>query len=324
MSEKSDHFEQMIARIQELLEGQGVDVKWNEKILDPDNPTQPRQIDVSIRKDSLFNIVECRTHNRTQDVKWIEELIGRRVSLNADTVIAVSDIGFTSGAIKKAAKYGILLYDLLNLSKEQIESWSNAVKVSIFFYRFDEFEISLFFNPTDISNLDSEIVGKELKNYYGLRSILNAPLDIIDNQNLILEENRNKNVSFGVMLKIENFLLQGKVVEGIEVKGKVALEKIDLNVPTAIAFGVPNTNIKERNVYIQKFNLGQTEIIHHNKNLSVSLDLSKLDVPQFWQFRYIKINASDENSIEKLEIIDPEKINMKVGKCIVNLLTRIE
>jgi hypothetical protein len=319
MSEKSDEFERMITRIHELLEGQEADVKWDEKIPDPDNPKQLRQIDVLIRKGNLLNLVECRIHKEKQDVKWIEEFIGRRISLNADAVIAVSANGFTSGAIKKAARYGVILNDLLSLSKEEIESWTRAIEVSIFFYRFDEFEISIFFDLKNISDLDHEIIAKELKNYHGLRTIFNAPLEIIDSQKLIVKENRNKKVNFGVTFKIDGFLLQGKEVKEIEVKGTAALEKIDLNVPMTLAYGMPRSNAEDRNVYIQKFDLGQTDIVHHNGNIFISLDLSKLEVPPFWQFRFMEGIGQNENNLEQFEIIEPEKMYMKVGKCKVHL-----
>jgi len=107
MSEQSDEIEQMITRVHELLEGQDADVMWDQKIPDPDNPKQPRQIDILIRKGNLLTLVECRIHKEKQNVKWIEELIGRRVSLNADVVIAVSASGFTSGAIKKQPAMGL-------------------------------------------------------------------------------------------------------------------------------------------------------------------------------------------------------------------------
>lgn len=315
MSKKSDEFERMITRVHELLEGQEGDVKWDEKIPDPDNPKQPRQIDILIRKGNLFNIVECRIHKEKQNVKWIEELIGRRISLNANAVIAVSASGFTSGAIKKAAKYGVILNDLLSLTKEEIGSWSGAIEISIFFYRFDEFEISIFFDPNDMGDLDHEIVAEELKNYHGLRSIFNAPLEMLDSQKLIVKENRN----FGVTFKIDGFLLQGKEVKEIAVKGRAALEKIDLNVPMTLAYGMPRSNAQDRHVYIQQFNLAQTNVVHHNGKLSICLDLSKLEVPPFWQFTTMKIIGKNKNYCDQLDIVEPEKMNMKVGTCKVYL-----
>ena len=87
-------FEQQVERIHQLLEAEGSIVTWNDHIPDPDTPTQQRQIDVSVRRDGSLTLIECRIHKDPQDVKWIEELIGRRLSLKADAVIAVSSSGF--------------------------------------------------------------------------------------------------------------------------------------------------------------------------------------------------------------------------------------
>jgi hypothetical protein len=104
----SDAFEQQIRRICELLTDSGAEVTWNDHIPDPDNPAQSRQIDVTIKRDGALTLVECRQHNSRQNVKWIEELMGRRLSLGAQSVIAVSSSGFTAGAVNKAKKHGII------------------------------------------------------------------------------------------------------------------------------------------------------------------------------------------------------------------------
>jgi hypothetical protein len=51
VSETPPHkkFEQQIERIHQLVEDEGSTVTWNDHIPEPDNPSQPRQIDVSIR-----------------------------------------------------------------------------------------------------------------------------------------------------------------------------------------------------------------------------------------------------------------------------------
>src|SRR5262249_26261467 len=115
MPSTPEAFEQQISRIHELLESSGADVTWNDHISDPDNASQPRQIDITIRRDGRLTLVECRLHRARQGVKWIEELIGRRMSLAADSIIAVSASGFTKGALKKAARFGIILRDLCAL-----------------------------------------------------------------------------------------------------------------------------------------------------------------------------------------------------------------
>lgn len=96
----SDTFEQRIHRIHELLEGSNAIVTWDDKVPDPENPKRPRQIDVTIKRGRHVTLIECRIHHKRQDVKWIEELIGRRASLHAHSVIAVSASGFTAGAIR--------------------------------------------------------------------------------------------------------------------------------------------------------------------------------------------------------------------------------
>jgi hypothetical protein len=94
---ESETFEQQIHRIHELLDGSGAVVTWNDHIPDPDNPSQSRQIDITIERKRKLTIVECRKHQSPQDVQWIEELIGRRTSLRANGVMAVSSSGFTAG-----------------------------------------------------------------------------------------------------------------------------------------------------------------------------------------------------------------------------------
>ena len=96
MSDLPPHkrLERQIELIHQLLESEGSIVKWDDHIPDPDNPSQSRQIDVSIRRDGSLTLIECRLHKEPQDVTWIEELIGRRASLKADAVVAVSASGF--------------------------------------------------------------------------------------------------------------------------------------------------------------------------------------------------------------------------------------
>ena len=60
---KESHlFEQRIHRIHELLEQSGAEVTWNDRVADPDNPKQARQIDVTIRRGQHLTLIECRLH----------------------------------------------------------------------------------------------------------------------------------------------------------------------------------------------------------------------------------------------------------------------
>jgi hypothetical protein len=102
-------FEQQVRRIYELIAESGAEVTWNDHIGDPDNSPRTRQIDVTLRRNGELTLVECRLRKAPQDVQWIECLIGRRISLGAQSVIAVSSSGFTSGALAKARQYGCRL-----------------------------------------------------------------------------------------------------------------------------------------------------------------------------------------------------------------------
>ena len=84
MSQFSQEFEQQVQRIHELIEQPGSVVTWDDRIPDPDNPKQARQIDITIHRDGNLTLIECRIHRKPQDVQWIEELMGRRQSLQAD------------------------------------------------------------------------------------------------------------------------------------------------------------------------------------------------------------------------------------------------
>lgn len=98
----SEAFEQMVYALVELLKQDGDEVTWNKRIRDPDTFVL-RQIDVFVdRADGTKVHYECRNRADKQDTMWIEELFGRKASLKADEIVAVSASGFTQPAIKKA------------------------------------------------------------------------------------------------------------------------------------------------------------------------------------------------------------------------------
>ena len=150
----SEQFEQQIRRIHDLLEQPGSQITWNDHLPDPDNPLQSRQIDITIRREGKLTLVECRIHKEKQDVQWIEELIGRRLSLRADAVIAVSASGFTEGAICKAKAFGIILRDILTLTEQEIASWGHLTHVGLTFYEFKEVSLTFLFRPEDGLSVD--------------------------------------------------------------------------------------------------------------------------------------------------------------------------
>ena len=157
---KASEFEKQISRIYKLLVNNYAEVTWNDKLPDPDNPKQPRQIDITIKNGSKITHVECRSHKNPQNTKWIEELIGRKISLEADTMIAVSDSGFTKGAILKAKKYGIFLRNLSEITIDEVSIWGRITAISIHYYVLSN--ISFRFTFSNIKNISTQNVADEL------------------------------------------------------------------------------------------------------------------------------------------------------------------
>ena len=56
--------------------------------------------------------------------------------MRADTVIAVSNSGFTEGAKSKATHFGVILRDFHTLTQEEIRNWGKQLKVQLNFYEF--------------------------------------------------------------------------------------------------------------------------------------------------------------------------------------------
>lgn len=317
MSEASDNFELLVCRIHELAEEDDAQVEWNEKIEDPDNPGQKRQIDVTIRKGDLLNIVECRLQRKRQDVKWIEELIGRRTSLNANAIVGVSSSGFTKGAMKKANRFGIVLRELKELTEVEVSSWTRSIQLSILYYEYEDFKLSLKFAQFSTLNLNIGDLERELRAYVGFDALFKQQLQAIDDKRLLLKENRNKKVSFKMSFGIDDFYLCGQKVREILTEGKAKLGELKLEIPEVLAYSSLDPDSLPRNVIVQRFNLGESRVIHHNKKISITIDLSKLEFLPYQQFRFVTIASKHENYLETLELISPEKIKMNVDK--VNL-----
>lgn len=140
-----EEFEKRVAQITQVLEAGGAEVTitWNARVPDPDNPEQARQVDVLVTRGDEMTLIECRHHSRAQDVKWVEELYGRKVSLNATQIIGVSSSGFTVGAIAKAARLGVFLRELIDVSDSEAREWGVRAKVTLEYVALSDIHIYL-------------------------------------------------------------------------------------------------------------------------------------------------------------------------------------
>lgn len=164
-----------------------------------------------------------------------------------------------------------------------------------------------------IDNLHSD-----LQKYVGFRTLFTAHLDILEERVKLPEiKEKKRPINFLAEFFIGDFFLDGREVQSVETKGVAHLEELVLTIPEYEAYGDPSEAGLDRDVYIQKYNMGETRVIHRGEDISLTLDLSKMDLPPYWQFRYVELHGEGRHNHECFELINPEKIIMNVDK--VNL-----
>jgi hypothetical protein len=278
-------FERQIERIHRLLETEDSIVTWDDHIPDPDNPSQARQIDVSIRRDSSLTLVECRIHKERQDVNWIEELMGRRISLKADAVIAVSASGFTKTARDKANAHGIHLRDLATLSHEEIQSWGRKRTVTLNFCEFTDATLTLYIcEPPPLAQLP-HLTGIDGK----------PPSPLIWRllwQSIMLKFDENKWT--GVPVTIDgpiaaSLLINGKSPTSMRLHAKVRRIEEIVQLASVVVYADPIT--AARHAEVGHYELGASEIIENCDDLAMTIDLSTITVPDNCCLETVTVNA---------------------------------
>lgn len=134
MPREGRDLEVLVATLEKALSGR--DVKISSPYYTKDKDTgQTREADVAIEARAgsarLLIILECRDRSAVQDVRWIEELDSKRRSMGADKAIAVSPVGFTAPALRKASALGIETRELKELSASDISDWCSATEIEV-------------------------------------------------------------------------------------------------------------------------------------------------------------------------------------------------
>lgn len=323
MTKKSEAFEQQIHRLHELVEGNDAEVTWNDRIPDPDNPTQPRQIDITIKRGDDLTLVECRLHKEPQGVKWIEELMGRRPSLRAASVIAVSNSGFTKGAVAKAKAYGIFLRELDELSPDEVQAWGCSIEMTLYYYEYKDLEMSLIFHPESIRKIDDKRLCEEFGTYHGRQSWFNAATDLLDTKKLLtVEKGERETIRFSVRLRLEGFHLCGEPVMEVEFSGRARLVEQELAAPALFAYRSPADGEGDTSVVVQKTGLGETGAVVHNAyKVATILDLSRLEMPPNSQFRYFQVSAEKDMDMDSFELLGVDRAYATGGPVTINIVS---
>jgi hypothetical protein len=277
-------FERQVERIHQLLEVEGSTVTWNDHIPDPDNPSQPRQIDVSIRRDGSLTLVECRIHQDPQDVTWIEELMGRRMSLKADAIIAVSASGFTKTAREKANAYGIHLRDFATLSREEIQNWGRRRTLTLNFCEFLQVTLTVRASErpkpgrpqlTDAEgNSPSPLIWRLL-----YQSIMQR-----------LDQDKWSGVAVTVNAAVEaKLLINGKAPACMSLGARVRRVSQTVRLASLFEYADPITSTSHAEV--GSYELGGSEIIENCDNVAMTIDLSTITVPDNCCFETVIVDA---------------------------------
>jgi hypothetical protein len=304
-------FEQQIRRIYEQIAESGAEVTWNDHIGDPDNPPRTRQIDVTLRRKGALTLVECRLRKAPQDVQWIECLIGRRISLGAQSVIAVSSSGFTSGALAKARQYGIIARDLERLTSKEVESWGQRIELTLYYYQYSDLEVSLGFPPERIPTIKFEELKAELRWHACVQSLFKGAAKKLTEGNLMSGPLQGQKVNFGVVIEFSDVRLGGAQLERASLEGRAELVAIKADAPLVRAYGEPNTAATQREAVVEDFrSIGHASITHSADRISTFIDLSQIEIPPNGQFQFIRLEATHEVDHDALEISGIEKIKV--------------
>ena len=308
----SDLFEQRIHRVHELIEGFEAEVTWDDRIVDPDQPSRRRQIDVTVKRNGRLTIIECRLHTNPQNVKWIEELIGRQQSVGAHEVIAVSVAGFTKGAIAKARRYGIVVRDLRELSDDDVREWGRSVELTLYFFAYSDVVLTITLSSESLCRIDTLRARDELGHRGILATVFNQAAKLVGQKLIPAVDDQNPTVTFGFRGEYSPFTLCGEPVLGFAVKGKARM--VSQRLSAAIeAYGAPSQTLADRDAIIERYGVGETAIVHDGHRISTHIDLSGLNLPPLHQFRYVAVNGKEILDHEVFSISGYEALYVNGG-----------
>lgn len=171
MTRKSNAFQKAIFYIHDQLKDSNAIVTESAEIGEGNlEPTIKREIDVLIEKRDDNKVsriaIECRDRMNTDDIQWIDCLIGKYINLPVDRIIAVSKSGFTKSATKKANAFGIELRTLKEITSLD---WKSEFQKLGFCelnmsFRIERYEFNIEGNP-QIKIVSTDKVSIDGRNY---------------------------------------------------------------------------------------------------------------------------------------------------------------
>jgi len=302
----ADEFEHLIYMAIEIAKESNEEVTLNDKIYDPDNQKQLRQLDITIKNGNNLCIVECRNHKVRQNTKWIEELYGRKSSLNADKIIGVSKSGFTKGAIAKAKRFSIPLHHLESQNLKHVTFWNKLLELKITCLIFHEMIITV--PCEEFVKWESAFKNKELPQSVDkyLFTLVNQAASMCEELFPKYKENKDTiaHLSFnGSFPDINRNIVSKEYL----IECQIGLEEMKIPI-SIIQFLQSESNDLSKNSFI-KYDFGETKIaLNENGKIYTRLDLTRMKLGKNRMFRFVEIQADEVIDFEKLELWNPQMI----------------
>ncbi|MEQ9437759.1 MAG: restriction endonuclease [Cyclobacteriaceae bacterium] len=302
----SEEFEKQITRIHNIIKPSDAIVTWNDHVIDPDYPKgRKRQVDITIKQENSITHIECRTHSKPQDVKWIEELIGRKISLNADIIIGVSASGFTSRAKKKAEKQNVILRELEELTDKEISQWGQQTKISIKYMIYEDIKFSVFFDKRDekvsiqsfLDEFDHDGHLGELSRY------------VMEENNGVKDGNRFKIAVSKIPKPPRKVICSiGKTfLKKIDTKCKLTYKEEVINIPAVFVYDAPSYDRVEKRVKIEKPIFNNWEIVKSPWKNVIYLDFTHIEWPENYYYLGLKLENLDDS--KKYDVLMKPPLN---------------
>ncbi|MGH8083919.1 MAG: restriction endonuclease [Lysobacter sp.] len=297
--------EKLCYRIACVVQGAGATVEWNPKgIKDPDTK-QARQIDVLITSaNGKRTTVECRDHASSQSVKWIEELAGRKLSLNLDGMIAVAKNGFSAPARKKAARFGIILYDFDCLSDAEIASWGSVVGVESKFVRFHHLEVVAVIGDADAGRVGSAptFTRGGLDGFAAVLDALRGSVEAAPNTNLEMQLSPSGYAVDGVSLLYLRCAYKGEVVA------------VAAACTYVVMVDSPGTDRQLRSIGVQRFDHSINEVVQYGGQAHMLVDFSSLNPPPNSILHETRVHFPTATDVTHFEIVGDKRLQVQANQ----------
>jgi hypothetical protein len=222
-------------------------------------------------------------------VTWVEELIGRRLSLRANAVVAVSSSGFTQGAWRKAEALGVILREFGNLTPEEIATWGKGTQVFLQYVRIGRVDLNLVVPVSLVHRVASSVL--EFKKGDG------DPWPIGELFKGFAEHLREIDRPHGVarlQIFTNDLYFLGRKIEEIVIQGQFERLEIPLLLPAVQVYGSPNETPRKREVAIEKIVDTDMEIIRTPKGAFLIFDLSVVEPIDNAYFQSVLFHNRDD------------------------------